>query len=83
MIGYLLLMVFHWIAYKKKKKKKIFAEKQILQCSLFTLIAGLLIMGLYEKTLIRYIVITIIVIVYILRNSKQLLGTLKILRAGK
>ena len=83
MIGYLLLMVFHWIAYKKIYPKKIFAEKQILQCSLFTLIAGLLIMGLYEKTLIRYIVITIIVIVYILRNSKQLLGTLKILRAGK
>ena len=36
MVGYILLMIYHWIAFKLVYKPKIFAEKQILILTFFT-----------------------------------------------
>ena len=83
MIGYLLLMIYHWCAYRIIYGKSIFAEKQILVCTILTTFVGLLLTFLYEDILIRYIVICIIGGVYLMGNYKQFREILLVLKKEK
>jgi O-antigen/teichoic acid export membrane protein len=72
MIGYLLLMMYHWIAFKLIYKPKIFAEKQILILTIVTPIICLIMMFNYDNIVLRYIVSFLMIFLYSGRLKKIL-----------
>lgn len=61
MLGYGLLLLYHWIMFKHIFKKKIFAEKQMLILVLIASILTIVLVNLYEMTLLRYTILILLI----------------------
>ncbi|KAA4690589.1 MULTISPECIES: lipopolysaccharide biosynthesis protein [Bacteroides] len=76
MLGYGLLLVYHWVIFRHIFKAKIFAERQMLLLVVLTVILTLLLAHTYDMYLIRYLILTALLLFtgYIYRtNIKSLI----------
>lgn len=76
MVGYILLMIYHWIAFKLVYKPKIFAEKQILILTFFTPIICFVVMYYYDNLVWRFLISFFIVLIYIYSNKYALFAVI-------
>lgn len=74
MVGYLLLMIYHWIAYRIIFKKSIFAEKQILVLSVLIMGIGLLLLNFYSSAVVRYAIGIVVLGLYVVFNKDCLIS---------
>ena len=76
MLGYGLLLVYHWVIFRHIFKAKIFAERQMLLLVVLAVILTLLLAHTYDMYLIRYLILTALLLFtgYIYRtNIKSLI----------
>lgn len=77
MIGYAILMIYHWISYRVIFKQSIFMEGQIIFCSIMTTVVGLFDIYLYDFITLRYLLLVVFVICFLLKNYMYLKDFIK------
>lgn len=72
MAGYVLLLLYHWFAFKMIFKEHIYAESQIAGLLILTTTGAFLFMMYYDAYFVRYIALLLIVILYCYFNRESL-----------
>lgn len=76
-VGYLVLVISHYIFMNKFQPQKIYDIKILTVISVFVVILTFMIMCLYNLFIIRYVIITLVLLL-ILMNLKKIINILKI-----
>lgn len=77
MAGYLLLMLFHYVAVKVISKEKIFAYKQTWLIALGTTVGSLLLVSTYNYILLRYLLASGLIVLVAFRYKERIIETIK------
>jgi O-antigen/teichoic acid export membrane protein len=72
LVGYLFLMIFHFFAAKKALGKNIYSTKKIMVQLLMVTILGITLQLMFNFILIRYVFLTIIVLIFYFRFKNDL-----------
>lgn len=72
MVGYLALMIFHWIFAIVTYHKCIYDGKTVLLHCAFTTILGFMFMALYNQTAVRYLLLIMILVVIVTHHKNNL-----------
>lgn len=77
MVGYLCLMIFHWIFSIKTYGKFVYDTKSIVITCLLVTVGGFVIMGMYDMYLLRYAVALFFIAYPIYRNRDYIFKLIK------
>ncbi len=64
MISYAILMVYHWIMFNRIFHESIFDLKQLVSLCISSIVLCVLIVAVYENTLVRYILLLTLVVLF-------------------
>jgi O-antigen/teichoic acid export membrane protein len=83
MLGYAILLSYHWMVYRHIFKHKIFAEKQLLMLSVCSVLLAFLLTQAYQTIVLRYSILVVFLLVCAIRYKMTLRRYVGVLKETK